>query len=66
MEQSVRTSDARILVVEEAGDPAGNPCSSTGIPNSRHLYGPNAADAAARGLRLISYDRPGDGSSDWL
>ena len=34
-----------------------------GTPNSRHLYGPAAADAAARGLRLIGYDRPGYGGS---
>ena len=34
-----------------------------GTPNSRHLYGPNVRDAAARGLRLISYDRPGYGGS---
>jgi len=30
---------------------------------SRHLYGPNVADAARQGLRLISYDRPGYGGS---
>src|SRR4029077_18273473 len=30
---------------------------------SRHLYGPVMHDAAARGLRLISYDRPGYGGS---
>jgi len=34
-----------------------------GTPNSRHLYGPNVADATRRGLRLISYDRPGYGGS---
>jgi pimeloyl-ACP methyl ester carboxylesterase len=34
-----------------------------GTPNSRHLYGPNVRDAAARGLRLICYDRPGYGGS---
>ncbi len=34
-----------------------------GSPNSRHIYGPNAADAAAKGLRLICYDRPGYGGS---
>jgi hypothetical protein len=28
-----------------------------GTPNSRHLYAPISADAAASGLRLISYDR---------
>jgi pimeloyl-ACP methyl ester carboxylesterase len=30
---------------------------------SRLLYGPNVADAEARGLRLIGYDRPGYGDS---
>jgi pimeloyl-ACP methyl ester carboxylesterase len=30
---------------------------------SRHLYGPNLADAAEQGLRLVSYDRPGYGGS---
>jgi pimeloyl-ACP methyl ester carboxylesterase len=34
-----------------------------GTSNSRHLHGPNVADAARRGLRLISYDRPGYGGS---
>jgi pimeloyl-ACP methyl ester carboxylesterase len=34
-----------------------------GTPNSRHVYGPNVRDAASRGLRLISYDRPGYGGS---
>ncbi len=31
--------------------------------HSRHLYGRTVADAAACGLRLISYDRPGYGDS---
>jgi pimeloyl-ACP methyl ester carboxylesterase len=34
-----------------------------GTPSSRHLYGPAVADAAARGIRLIGYDRPGYGGS---
>ena len=34
-----------------------------GTPMSRLLYGPDAADAAEQGLRLISYDRPGYGRS---
>jgi pimeloyl-ACP methyl ester carboxylesterase len=34
-----------------------------GTPNSRHLYGPHSQDAGERGLRLISYDRPGYGGS---
>jgi pimeloyl-ACP methyl ester carboxylesterase len=60
----VQTRDGRTLAVEEAGDPAGRPVlAHLGTPNSRRLYGPHAADAAARGLRLISYDRPGYGGS---
>jgi len=64
MERSVSTPDGRILAVEDAGDPAGSAVLvHMGTPNSRHLYGPHVADAAARGLRLISYDRPGYGGS---
>ncbi len=64
MQRNVRTPDGRVLAIEEAGDPGGQPVLvHFGTPNSRHFYGPNAADAAARGLRLISYDRPGYGGS---
>jgi pimeloyl-ACP methyl ester carboxylesterase len=64
MERAIRTSDGRILAVEDAGDPAGRAVLVFGgAPGSRHLYGPNVADAAARGLRLVSYDRPGYGGS---
>ncbi len=60
MERTVRTSDGRVLAVQEGGDPTGMPVLvHNGTPMSRHLYGPNAADAAEQGLRLISYDRPG-------
>jgi pimeloyl-ACP methyl ester carboxylesterase len=34
-----------------------------GSPNSRHLYGGWIADAEKKGIRLISYDRPGYGGS---
>jgi pimeloyl-ACP methyl ester carboxylesterase len=34
-----------------------------GIPNSRLLFEPWVADADQRGIRLISYDRPGYGGS---
>ncbi|HEY2239104.1 MAG TPA: alpha/beta fold hydrolase [Streptosporangiaceae bacterium] len=58
------TPDGRILAVEEAGDPDGLPLLvHNGTPNSRHLYAPVVADAAARGLRVIGYDRPGYGGS---
>ncbi len=64
MEWTVRTSDNRTLAVEERGDPKGRPVLvHMGTPNSRHLYGPHVTDAAERGLRLISYDRPGYGDS---
>src|SRR5256886_7389286 len=63
-QRTVRTPDGRTLAVEEAGDPSGRPVLvHNGTPNSRHLFGPDAADAAARGLRLIGYDRPGYGGS---
>jgi len=64
MQRTTRTPDGRTLAVEEAGDPDGHPVLvHEGTPNSRHLYPPVAIDAAARGLRLISYDRPGYGGS---
>jgi pimeloyl-ACP methyl ester carboxylesterase len=64
MDYMVRTSDGRMLAVEETGDPAGKPLLvHMGTPDSRHLYGPNVEDASQRGLRLISYDRPGYGGS---
>lgn len=34
-----------------------------GTPGGRRLYGRTLADASARGLRLIGYDRPGYGGS---
>ena len=63
-QRTARTPDGRTLAIEEAGDPGGRPVLvHNGTPNSRHLYAPAAADAAARGLRLIGYDRPGYGGS---
>lgn len=64
MERLVRTVDGRTLAVEEAGDLDGRPVLvHVGTPHSRHLYGRTIADAGERGLRLISYDRPGYGES---
>ena len=64
MALSVHIPDGRTLAVEESGDPAGRPVLvHMGTPGSRHLYDPVAQDAAARGLKLISYDRPGYGGS---
>jgi pimeloyl-ACP methyl ester carboxylesterase len=64
VDRTVQTPDGRTLAVEEAGDPNGHPVLvHEGTPNSRHLYPPATIDAAVRGLRLISYDRPGYGGS---
>ncbi len=63
-QRTVPTPDGRTLAVEEAGDPDGLPVLvHNGTPNSRHLYAPVVADATARGLRVIGYDRPGYGGS---
>ncbi len=65
MEHRIKTPDGRTLAVQEDGDPDGKPVLvHAGTPNSRQLYGPHVADAAARGIRLIGYDRPGYGESD--
>jgi len=64
MERTIPTVDGRTLAVQENGDPGGIPVLvHGGSPNSRRIYAPVSADAAARGLRLISYDRPGYGGS---
>lgn len=63
-EHRIETPDGRVLAVMEGGDPAGPAVVvHHGTPMSRLLYGPNVADAEARGLRLIGYDRPGYGDS---
>ena len=52
MERMVQTADGRTLAVQENGDLDGMPVMvHMGTPNSRHLYGPNSADAAGRGDR---------------
>lgn len=65
--QTLVVADGRRLCYEVAGDPAGTPVLvHNGTPNSRHLYGPWAVDAASKGLCLIGYDRPGYGASSPL
>lgn len=60
----VATTDGRTLTVREAGDADGFPVLAiSGTPGSSPLYPPHARDAAARGIRLFSYDRPGYGGS---
>lgn len=61
--RTVRMPDGRELCLEIAGDGERTILVHNGTPNSRHLYGPWIEDAIARGVRLISYDRPGYGES---
>lgn len=62
--RSVTTSDGRTLTVREGGDPEGFPILAiAGTPGSSMLYEPHSRDAAERGIRLFSYDRPGYGGS---
>ncbi len=62
--RTVPVGEGRELCLELAGDPRGVPILiHNGTPNSRHLYGPWIADAVEKGIRLISYDRPGYGGS---
>jgi pimeloyl-ACP methyl ester carboxylesterase len=61
----IPTPDGRTLAVEDAGDRDGRPVMGhMGTPGGRRLYGSRTlADAERRGLRLITYDRPGYGGS---
>jgi pimeloyl-ACP methyl ester carboxylesterase len=62
--RTIPVAGGRELCVELAGAPRGNPILvHNGTPNSRHLYGEWIADAEKKGIRLISYDRPGYGGS---
>lgn len=64
MEELISAPGGRRLRVEEAGDPGGKPIvMQHGTPGAGHIYGPHAADARDRGIRLIGYDRPGYGRS---
>jgi pimeloyl-ACP methyl ester carboxylesterase len=61
---TVTTPDGRSLEVFEAGDPAGAAVVAiNGTPSCGIIYGPHATDAGTRGIRLVSWTRPGYGSS---
>ena len=64
MERIIDTADGRRLAVSEGGVPDGIPVLvHYGTPNSRLQYAPDVANAAERGMRFITYDRPGYGGS---
>ena len=55
-------SDGRVLEVEVSGRDGGIPLVvHHGTPGERSQYPPFAEAAAARGLRYVSYSRPGYG-----
>ncbi len=63
-EHRILTPDGRALQVLEDGDLTGAAVLvHNGTPNSRRLFGPSVEQAAAQGIRVISYDRPGYGGS---
>ena len=67
VEHAVTTKDGRTLTAREAGDPGGVPVVvHHGTPASSLLYEPHIRDAEEKGIRLISYDRPGYGGSTRL
>ena len=60
----IETPDDRSLLIHEGGVRDGPTVFYLhGTPMSGRLYGPHVEDATQRGLRLISYDRPGYGGS---
>lgn len=64
IDRVINTGGGRQLAVQEGGDPAGRAVLvHYGSPNSRILYRRHLLDALERGIRLISYDRPGYGRS---
>jgi pimeloyl-ACP methyl ester carboxylesterase len=63
-ERTIAGPGGRALRVVEAGDPAGAAVVvHHGTPGAGLIYEPWHIDAAARGIRLISYFRPGYGGS---
>jgi pimeloyl-ACP methyl ester carboxylesterase len=62
--RTISTKDGRELRISEAGQSDGVPILvHHGTPGSRLLNPLNVEDAQSRGIRLISYERPGYGGS---
>ena len=63
----VTTPDGRTLACQEGGAPDGFPVIvHWGTPMGRMLYEAHVRDAEERGIRLVSFDRPGYGGSSPL
>lgn len=66
-DRAILTEDGRRIRINEAGRPDGVPVLVLrGTPQSRLLYDAWVKDAKLRGIRLISYERPGYGGSTAL
>ncbi|HYA68457.1 MAG TPA: alpha/beta fold hydrolase, partial [Acidimicrobiales bacterium] len=64
MEELVSLADGRTLQLEVAGDRHGTVVLvHHGTPGSRLLFPTHLAQARARGICLVGYDRPGYGGS---
>ena len=64
-EVTVTAADGRRLAVHEAGDPDGRAVLAIyGTPMGGRIYESHAADARARGIRFVTFDRAGYGGSD--
>jgi pimeloyl-ACP methyl ester carboxylesterase len=61
--QQLEAPDGRRVRIEVAGDGQRVILVQVGSPNAGVLYEPWIHDAAARGLTLVTYDRPGYGGS---
>ena len=62
--RTVATPDGRTLTVYELGDPSGPAVLvHHGTPGDGLPFAPWVQDAVRRGIRLLSYDRPGYGAS---
>jgi pimeloyl-ACP methyl ester carboxylesterase len=64
MDRRVETSDGRALLVSDLGEPTGPAILSFhGSGMGRTVFPPYLDDARERGVRVLSYDRPGLGGS---
>jgi pimeloyl-ACP methyl ester carboxylesterase len=63
-ERTITAPDGRALRVYESGKRHGTPVLAIyGTPSSGVIYAPHTADAETKGIRLITWDRPGYGDS---
>jgi pimeloyl-ACP methyl ester carboxylesterase len=65
IERTIAARDGRRLAVYEDGDHGGAPVLAIyGTPMGGRIYEPHAEDARSKGIRFVTFDRPGYGGSD--